>query len=401
MDAFYVSVEMLRHPELRGKPVVVAYDGPRGVVTTASYEARKYGVHSALPMVTARRRCPDLTVLPGRHAALPARLGQGDGDAARVQRRRSRWSGWTRPTSTSPGSPVPQSRAHEIKRRIKEATWLVCSIGLAPNKLMAKIASDLDKPDGFFVLTEENWLRAWSAIARPRSSPASARGPSSGCRRIGIGRWRSWRDRRAGLLERDLRAEARPRACATAPTASAASRLDDGADPQVREPRDDLPRGRHRPAGAARDASSAWRARSARASPSNERTGPHGDAEDPAAARSRPTRARGRSSPTPATRTTSSRRRGELLERFDPQAPVRLVGVGVAGLARSDEPNQRPGQGPRDRGRGRAAGGLNPASTSGWSARSRSRGSRASPWWRRSGRTRGCPRRGRGRSRGR
>ena len=64
MDAFYVSIEMLRHPELRGKPVVVAYDGPRGVVTTASYEARKYGVHSALPMVTARRRCPQLTVLP-------------------------------------------------------------------------------------------------------------------------------------------------------------------------------------------------------------------------------------------------------------------------------------------------------------------------------------------------
>ena len=64
MDSFYVSVEMLRHPELRGKPVVVAHDGPRGVVTTASYEARKFGVHSALPMVTARRRCPDLTVLP-------------------------------------------------------------------------------------------------------------------------------------------------------------------------------------------------------------------------------------------------------------------------------------------------------------------------------------------------
>ena len=64
MDSFYVSVEMLRHPELRGKAVVVAHDGPRGVVTTASYEARKFGVHSALPMVTAKRRCPHLIVLP-------------------------------------------------------------------------------------------------------------------------------------------------------------------------------------------------------------------------------------------------------------------------------------------------------------------------------------------------
>ncbi len=66
------------------------------------------------------------------------------------------------------GSPVPQSRAREIKARIKDATRLVCSIGLAPNKLMAKIASDLDKPDGLFVLTEENWLRRRSA-----SKPAS------------------------------------------------------------------------------------------------------------------------------------------------------------------------------------------------------------------------------------
>jgi DNA polymerase-4 len=64
MDAFYVSIELLRHPELRGQPIVVAYDGPRGVVTTASYEARRFGVHSALPMVTARRRCPQLKVLP-------------------------------------------------------------------------------------------------------------------------------------------------------------------------------------------------------------------------------------------------------------------------------------------------------------------------------------------------
>lgn len=157
MDAFYVSIEMLRHPELRGKPVVVAHDGPRGVVTTASYAARKFGVHSALPMVIARRRCPQLTVLPvdmqlyrrGSRKVMET-LAQFS-DSVEVV-------GLDEAYVDLSDSPVPQSRAREIKRRVTEATKLVCSIGLAPNKLMAKIASDLDKPDGLFVLTEENWL---------------------------------------------------------------------------------------------------------------------------------------------------------------------------------------------------------------------------------------------------
>jgi DNA polymerase IV len=157
MDAFYVSIEMLRHPELRGSPVVVAHDGPRGVVTTASYAAREFGVHSALPMVTARRRCPQLTVLPVDMALY--RRG-----SAKVMETLAQFSdmvevvGMDEAYVDLSGSPVPQSRAREIKRRVKAATRLVCSIGLAPNKLMAKIASDLDKPDGLFVLSEENWL---------------------------------------------------------------------------------------------------------------------------------------------------------------------------------------------------------------------------------------------------
>jgi DNA polymerase IV len=157
MDAFYVSVEMLRHPGLRGKPVVVAHDGPRGVVTTASYAARKFGVHSALPMVTARRRCPDLTVLPvdmqlyRRGSVKVMETLREFSDSIEVV-------GLDEAYVDLSGSPVPQSRAREIKARIKDATRLVCSIGLGPNKLMAKIASDLDKPDGLFVLTEENWL---------------------------------------------------------------------------------------------------------------------------------------------------------------------------------------------------------------------------------------------------
>lgn len=157
MDAFYVSIEMLRHPELRGKPVVVAHDGPRGVVTTASYAARKFGVHSALPMVTAKRRCPQLTVLPV-DMALYQRGSAKVMETLREFSETIEVVGMDEAYVDLSGSPVPQSRAREIKHRVKEATRLVCSIGLAPNKLMAKVASDLDKPDGLFLLTEENWL---------------------------------------------------------------------------------------------------------------------------------------------------------------------------------------------------------------------------------------------------
>ena len=90
------------------------------------------------------------------------------------------------------GSPVPQSRALEIKRRIKEATHLVCSIGLAPNKLMAKIASDLDKPDGFFVLDHDNWLEAVGEKPASLLPGVGARRRSSGCGRSASRPSASW-----------------------------------------------------------------------------------------------------------------------------------------------------------------------------------------------------------------
>jgi DNA polymerase IV len=183
MDAFYVAVEMLRHPELRGKPVVVAYDGPRGVVTTASYEARKFGVHSALPMVTARRRCPDLVCLPvdmqlyrrGSNKVM-ATLREFS-DVVEVV-------GMDEAYVDLSGSPVPQARAREIKSRVTEETRLVCSIGLAPNKLMAKIASDLDKPDGFCVLDEQSWL---PLVGERKASILPGVGPKTFERLRGIG----------------------------------------------------------------------------------------------------------------------------------------------------------------------------------------------------------------------
>ena len=184
MDAFYVSIEMLRHPELRGKPVVVAHDGPRGVVTTASYAAREFGVHSALPMVTARRRCPELTVLP-----VDMQLYRRG--SRKVMESLAEFSdtvevvGLDEAYVDLAASPVPQSRAREIKARIRNATRLVCSIGLGPNKLMAKIASDLDKPDGLFVLSERNWLET---VGQRPASLLPGVGPKTfeRLRRVGI-----------------------------------------------------------------------------------------------------------------------------------------------------------------------------------------------------------------------
>jgi DNA polymerase-4 len=200
MDAFYVSIEMLRHPELRGKPVVVAHDGPRGVVTTASYAARKFGVHSALPLVTAKRRCPDLTVLP-----VDMQLYRRGSD--KVMETLAQFSdtvevvGMDEAYVDLTSSPVPQSRAREIKHRIKEATRLVCSVGLAPNKLMAKIASDLDKPDGFFALDEGNWLEV---VGEKPASLLPGVGPRTfeRLREIGIETVAQLASADAGTLER-------------------------------------------------------------------------------------------------------------------------------------------------------------------------------------------------------
>jgi DNA polymerase IV len=159
MDAFYVSVELLRRPELRGKPVIVGPIDPdsRGVVMTASYEARRFGVHSALPIATARRRCPQATIIPRDMAAyqdasrkVMAILGAFS-DTVEVV-------GMDEAYLDLSESPAPKTRARQIKREVLERTGLTCSIGIGPNRLIAKIASDLDKPDGLCVLPRERFL---------------------------------------------------------------------------------------------------------------------------------------------------------------------------------------------------------------------------------------------------
>jgi DNA polymerase-4 len=161
MDAFYVSVELLERPDLRGMPVIVGPREPdsRGVVMTASYEARRFGVHSALPMAIARRRCPQAVVIPRN-------MDRYTAASAKVMAVLHRYSdlvevvGMDEAYVELSGSPAPKTRARQIKREVLAETGLTCSIGLGPNRLIAKIASDLDKPDGLCVLARERFLEA-------------------------------------------------------------------------------------------------------------------------------------------------------------------------------------------------------------------------------------------------
>ncbi len=156
MDAFYASVEQRDRPELRGKPVIVG--GPaeaRGVVSAASYEARAYGVHSAMPTVTARRLCP-------QGSFLPVRMGHYAEVARQVRDILLSYTPLVEPLSLDEAfldvglseglyGPAPQI-ARQIKERIRRETGLVASVGVAANKFLAKLACELGKPDGFVVL---------------------------------------------------------------------------------------------------------------------------------------------------------------------------------------------------------------------------------------------------------
>jgi DNA polymerase IV len=339
MDAFYVSIEMLRHPELRGKPVVVAYDGPRGVVTTASYEARKHGVHSALPMVTARRRCPDLIVLPV-DMQLYKRGSNKVMETLREFSDQVEVVGLDEAYVDLSSSPVPQSRAHEIKRRIREATRLVSSIGLAPNKLMAKIASDLDKPDGFFVLDHDKWLD--TVGAKPaKLLPGVGPRTDQRLRSIGIETVGQLAEADVRLLESTFGSRhgvgLRDRASGMGSTklneeVKRKSESRETTFPEDVTDRDLL-----------RDTVDRLARSVCESLVSNGRRGRTVTLK----IRLRPFKTHTRSRTLPshtAEPGTVADTALELLERFDPQTPVRLVGVGVAGLVSDDQRHPQPGQ---------------------------------------------------------
>jgi DNA polymerase IV len=170
MDAFFAAVEQKRRPELKGKPVVIGGSGDptiRGVVSTANYEARKYGIHSAMPLKTAYKLCPHAVFLP----VDMDEYSRVSGIFKNVLRQFS-------PVMEDVGideafldlSEIDRSSediAREIKEEIMKATGLTCSLGIAPNKLLAKMASEMQKPDGVTVITESDiQSRIWPLPAR-------------------------------------------------------------------------------------------------------------------------------------------------------------------------------------------------------------------------------------------
>lgn len=163
-DAFYVSVELLRRPELRGKPVVVCGSGPRAVVTTASYEARRFGVFSAMPATRARRLCPQAIFIPPDFPAYRERSAAMM-DVVRRHVERVEVIGLDEAYLDLTGFHSPRAAMRRVVAEIAAQTGLVCSVGIGPNKLVAKVASDAEKPAGFVVLTREQ------ACARFASSP--------------------------------------------------------------------------------------------------------------------------------------------------------------------------------------------------------------------------------------
>ena len=155
MDAFFASVEQRDDPGLRGLPVVVGGAPPRGVVAAASYEARKYGIHSAMPMARAVKLCPDLVVIPPNgevYAQVSREVMEILGSFSPLVEPLSLDEAFVDITGTERLHGPPRELAETLKARMRRELDLVVSVGVAPNKHVAKIASDLDKPDGLVVV---------------------------------------------------------------------------------------------------------------------------------------------------------------------------------------------------------------------------------------------------------
>ncbi len=161
MDAFYASIEQRENPELRGKPVAVGGSGRRGVVASASYEARKFGVRSAMPGVTAKRLCPDL-IFTSRHHHLYAEVSKQIREIffefTDLVEPLSLDEAYLDVTENKMGINSGTILANQIRKRIFDETQLTASAGVSFNKFLAKVASDINKPNGIKVITPEEAL---------------------------------------------------------------------------------------------------------------------------------------------------------------------------------------------------------------------------------------------------
>jgi len=158
MDAFFASVEQHDDPSLAGQPVIIGHHH-RGVVSAASYEARKFGVHSAMPVSEAKRRCPHGVFLPGnrhRYAEVSRIVMATLADFSPLVEPASIDEAYVDITGTETLFGPPETVGRRIKAAVRESTGLACSIGIAPVKFIAKIASDYDKPDGLTVVAPED-----------------------------------------------------------------------------------------------------------------------------------------------------------------------------------------------------------------------------------------------------
>src|SRR5437762_13466053 len=156
MDAFYASVEQRDNPELRGKPVAVGGSRERGVVAAASYEARKFGVYSAMPSVTAKRKCPELIFVAPRfdaYKAISLQIREIFAEYTPIIEPLSLDEAYLDVTENLKGIALATQLAEEIRAKIRAETGLTASAGVSYNKFLAKLASDHRKPDGLFVIT--------------------------------------------------------------------------------------------------------------------------------------------------------------------------------------------------------------------------------------------------------
>jgi DNA polymerase IV len=187
MDAFYASVEQRDHPNLRGKPVAVGHAEGRGVVAAASYEARAFGVHSAMPSFKAREKCPQLIFVPPRfevYRATSAQIRQIFAEHTDLIEPLSLDEAYLDVTLNKQGLPTATAVARAIRRKIFEVTGLTASAGVSHCKFLAKMASDVNKPNGMCVILPED---GEAFVANLPIKKFHGIGPATAARMDGLG----------------------------------------------------------------------------------------------------------------------------------------------------------------------------------------------------------------------